>query len=228
MVDPSAVSQRLPRLVGALFLIAMAAAMASNALLLPVFTAEELLEAAFAGGGMLRTAAILMIVNCIAIVAIGAGLYEVLARRNVFIALSYLSVRVVESGLLLAGIISVLALPGLGAQYEEAAGDGIAHLQAAAKAAINQNWYAYHVAMIWLGLGSLLLCNVLYAQRLVPRLLSVLGFLGYAILAIASILAILDLDVGLIATLPVFVFEVVLGFWLLAKGFARPAGDSAG
>jgi hypothetical protein len=81
------------------------------------------------------------------------------------------------------------------------------------------NWYGYNAAMIALGLGSLPFVLLLLRQQLVPRLLALLGTLGYAILGFTSMLSILGIDSGVFVTLPVLAFEVSLGLYLVLSGF---------
>jgi Domain of unknown function (DUF4386) len=46
--------------------------------------------------------------------------------------------------------------------------------------------FAFQLAMIALGAGSIALCYVLYVAKLVPRALAVLGFIGYACLFVSG------------------------------------------
>jgi ABC-type phosphate/phosphonate transport system permease subunit len=80
--------------------------------------------------------------------------------------------------------------------------------------------------MIVLGFGSFLLCYVLYRARLVPRFLSVIGFVGYAGLLTSSCLAIAGHDAGAALYIPGAIFEIVLPLWLLIKGFNDRAEKS--
>ena len=60
-----------------------------------------------------------------------------------------------------------------------------------------------------------------------PKYLAVLGLIGYVLLATSSMPAISDIDLGIIVTLHVFLFEVVLGVYLIVKGF-RPSDSAPG
>ncbi|CAM3848797.1 MULTISPECIES: DUF4386 domain-containing protein [Paenibacillus] len=77
----------------------------------------------------------------------------------------------------------------------------------------------FQIAMIVLSLGSLLLCDVLYRSRLVPRFLSVIGFIGYAALLASSCLAIIGQDIGPVLYVPGAIFEVMFPIWIMVKGF---------
>ena len=80
-----------------------------------------------------------------------------------------------------------------------------------------------------LGLGGLLFTWLLFRFRLVPRLIAVVGLIGYGLLIPAGIAGWFGLvdpsptgNVAFLA-LPVAVFEIILlPFWLLFRGFKMP------
>src|ERR687890_129320 len=81
------------------------------------------------------------------------------------------------------------------------------------------NYYSYNFGMVIWSLGGLMFCFILYRYKLIPRLMSVWGIVGYAVFLSGCILAIFGLDFGLIHTAPGALFEVSLSLWLIAKGF---------
>ena len=87
------------------------------------------------------------------------------------------------------------------------------------------------VSTLMLGLGGLLFTWMLFRYRLVPRLISVIGLIGYALVFLYSIVGwfgLIDLTPGAsgpvaFLALPVAVFEIILlPFWLLFRGFKIP------
>jgi hypothetical protein len=79
--------------------------------------------------------------------------------------------------------------------------------------------YAYQIAMAIWGLGGLLFVSVLYQSKLVPRFLSVWGFIGYIVFVSGTILELFGYPVGVLLSLPGGLFELSLSGWLIAKGF---------
>jgi hypothetical protein len=73
-------------------------------------------------------------------------------------------------------------------------------------------------------IDDLLLGFLLYKSRLVPRGLSLIGIVGGPVL-IAGFLAVVfgvigrDAPLAALSALPVFIFELSLGIWLVVKGF---------
>jgi hypothetical protein len=87
--------------------------------------------------------------------------------------------------------------------------------------------------LIPLGLGGVVLTSLLYRARLVPRFISIVGFIGYALLLPAGVLTLLGvLDTlpgspGSLLVIPVAAFEIILmPIWLYAKGFNMSATAS--
>jgi hypothetical protein len=81
---------------------------------------------------------------------------------------------------------------------------------------------AYHFGMIALGVASLMLCYTLYRAKLVPRLVAVWGLIGYATILCGSVLEILAFDLLSIHAIPVGLWELFIGVWLIVKGFNSP------
>jgi hypothetical protein len=69
----------------------------------------------------------------------------------------------------------------------------------------------------------------LYRARLVPRALPVLGFVGAPLLLAATIADFIERDAPVVAlaALPIALWELSLGIWLVAKGF-KPAPGTSG
>jgi hypothetical protein len=136
-----------------------------------------------------------MLLNSAVVAAIGILVRPVLRRHDGTSALAYLVSRVVEAVLLAVGVVFVLRLMPVAAEY------------------------AYQVAMIAVGLGGVVFCRVLLRARLVPRLVAVWGLVGYALLGLGAGLEVLGVGVGLLLSVPGGLFELALGVLLIARGF---------
>jgi hypothetical protein len=173
------------RVVGSLFWLAMLA-----------YLSGTVLVGAAAGRPVVTAAgALLMLLNSAVVAAIGILVRPVLRRHDGASALAYLASRVVEAVLLAVGVVFVLLLMPLAAEY------------------------AYQTAMIALGLGGVVFCRVLFRARLVPRFLAVWGLVGYALLGLGAGLEVLGVGVGFVLSVPGGLFELALGVLLIARGF---------
>ena len=156
------------------------------------------------GGVVLSIGVVLMLLNTVAVIAIGAFVYPILRPHSATVAAGYMATRLFEGVLLAGGAIALVT------------------------GAVATNVLAYNVAMAVLGIGSLFFCVVLYRARLVPRFLAGWGFVGYAAFATGCVLELLGVaGAGLPATIPGGLFELAFAIWLLLRGFSAPAAGSA-
>jgi hypothetical protein len=147
-------------------------------------------------GPLLTTGAVMMLLNSLAVVAIGVLMLPVLRPHAPAVAVIYLATRIFEGAFLAVGAIALLA--------------GVP----------DTNFLAYNIAMAGLGIGSLFFCVALYRSGLVPRFLAVWGFVGYASFATGCFLELAGVaGVGLVSTVPGGLFEIFFAIWLIARGF---------
>ncbi|MEV6521333.1 DUF4386 domain-containing protein [Longispora sp. NPDC051575] len=199
--------------MGALFLLAFVVYIAGNALV------------EGGSGGRLPAGALLMLANSVVVAGIGVLVFPVLRAHGEASAHGYLVARAGEALLLAVGVVLLLLQVPLAGERD----GGAALLGSLAR---EGNRYAYQVAMISLGLGSLAFCRVLFRARLVPRPVALWGLAGYAVLTLGAVLEILGHRVGVALSVPGGLFEVALGVLLLVRGFpverpapAVPVGD---
>ncbi len=178
--------------------------------------------------------AVLEVLLVIANIGTAVALFPVLRRRHEALALGYVTARVVESTLIAAGVVSLLAVVTLRQGAAGAAGADAAALVAAGKALV-----AFHDRTFLLGPGfaagagnGLLLGYMLYRSGLVPRRMALLGLVGGPLVCASGIAVLFGLYQqvsawSLLATLPEIAWEASLGIWLIAKGFTPSSDDAA-
>ena len=79
------------------------------------------------------------------------------------------------------------------------------------------------------GLGALILYYLLYQSKLVPRLISIWGFIAIIMLLVANSLGILSNNsvMTIFLATPIILNEMVLAVWLIVKGF-NPSAIASG
>jgi hypothetical protein len=143
----------------------------------------------------------------LAVVAIGILMYRVLKPFNKTLALGYPVMRILEFS-----VVAILAVYLL-SQLQE---------------------FPNHMLWVYIptGIGGLILNYLLYQSRLVPRAISILGLVGYALLLLVVPLHLFGVveessGAGLAFLAPGGVYELlVLPAWLIAKGFRLPAATA--
>lgn len=98
-------------------------------------------------------------------------------------------------------------------------------LQALARISISAYGAGVNVGFVFLGLGSAVFAYLWFKSNYIPKVLAALGVFGSLLLAAGSFAIIIFPDLAKILSLaymmPLGVFEVTMGFWLLLKGL-RP------
>ena len=163
----------------------------------------------------------------VALAGIGTAvtLYPVVKRQNEGVALGFAAARVLEAGMIFAGVVSLLSLVTLRQDLGGAAGANAAALvtTGASHVAV-YNWAFLLGQSLMPAINALLLGSLMYRSRLVPRIIPALGLIG-APLLIAAVIAALFGGIGqyssvaALAALPVAAWELSLGVWLVVKGF---------
>ena len=180
--------------------------------------------------------AFLEILTAIANVATAVVLFPILKRQSESIALGYVACRVLESTVIVVGLISVLSVVTL---RQDVGGLGAADsgsLVIAGRSLVAfHDWTFLLGPQFCAGLGNgLLLGYLMYTSRLVPRRMALLGLIGGPLAFIGGTLVLFGvLDPGsaglFLITAPEIAWEASLAIYLIVKGF-RPSpilsGDS--
>ena len=207
--------------VGALFLIAMVASLVGGGLVESVISVPDTFTAISENETLLIVGVLLELVNAIAVIGIGVLMFTVLKRHNETMALGYLSIRIVEAVFCSVIVISPLSLIRLSQEYATAGALSIAE-----RASVSGL-----LVPVFFSLGALLLYSSLYQSKLLPRFISVWGFVGAVLILTLNLLSIFGLEIGMgismIFALPIILNEIFMGIWLIAKGFNPSAVNAA-
>lgn len=216
MSAPTPAQQRTARIAGIWFAVTILASIPAALLYDPTLN-----DVNVGADTSLRLGAFLEIVTAIANVATAVVLFPIVKRQSEAIALGYVATRIVESTLIVVGLISVLAIVTLrqDADALDAAGRSLV--------AVHDGTFLLGPAFC-AGFGNgLLLGFLLYKAGLVPRRMALLGLIGGP-LAFATATAVLfgayeqTSGANFLFTVPEIAWEVSLSIYLIVKGF-RPS-----
>lgn len=217
--------------VATLWLLTAFGAIVGTGLLDSVLNAPDYLSTAFTGRTTVIIGMLLWFINDFGIVLIGILMFPVLKMRSERMALTYLSMRILEAIFLVVGVIFAILLITLSQEFIKAGATDADSYQAFGSVLKQaEYWFMTPMQLIPLGLGGIVLTFFLYRTKLVPRSISVVGLVGYGLLVpgtILTLLGILDISPGApgsLMVIPVAAFEIILmPIWLYAKGFNMPA-----
>ena len=168
-------------IIGVLFLLATASYMLGSGL---VETALKITDFSLINAEQVKIGILLELINSAAVVGIAALIFPILRKYSEGLTIIYVSSRIIELALLLIAAIGPLLLITLN-QIEAQQLSAMITLFAS---------YSFQMAMISLSAGSIFFCYVLYKNRLIPRTLSALGFIGYLLLLASSLLSIIGFE----------------------------------
>jgi hypothetical protein len=169
--------------------------------------------------------AFLEVLLAISNIATAVVLFPILRRQSESLSLGYVASRTLESTIIVVGLISVMTVVTL---RQDLAGTGA---NAETLTVAGRSLVAFHDWTFLLGpqfcagLGNgLLLGYLLYASRLVPPRMALIGVFGGPLAFLAGCLVLLGaIDQGSavqgVLTIPEFIWELALAIYLIVKGF---------
>jgi hypothetical protein len=162
---------------------------------------------------------ILEIIVALAGIGTAIVLFPILKKQNEGVALGLVASRILEASTMFVGVAFLLSIVTL----RQAGAGADALVTSHALVSLYDRIFLLGQSFMP-AVNDLLLGFLLYKSRLVPRALSLIGIIGGPVL-IAGYLAVMFGLIGLRAPLaglsavPVALFELSLGFWLILKGF---------
>lgn len=162
---------------------------------------------------------ILEIIVAIAGVGTAVVLYPILKKQNETLALGLVAARVLEASTIFVGVAFILSIVTL-----QQAGAGADALVTSHVLVILYNRIFLLGQSFMPAINDMLLGFLLYQSRLVPRGLSLIGIIGGPILLVGYIAVLFGLvgqhaPLAGLSAIPVALFELLLGIWLVVKGF---------
>ncbi len=207
--------RRTAVVAGVLFIVATAASLIGRVVLLdPILKGADILAKVAANQSQVTAGAFFGLVAFFASASIAIALYPVLRRYSEGLALGAVGLRIIEGVLYSIGAIAVLSMVTLARDLV----DSSAQLMAVRSWAGLAGTLAFYPA-------ALLYYIVFYRSRLIPRWLSGWGIVAVAMGCTASILVVFQAiepmsTPQIVLNMPIFLQEMVLAVWLIAKGFS--------
>lgn len=207
------------KITGVLFLIAMVASLLGGSLLESVLSTPDYLANITANKITLMTGMVLELVNGIAVVGIAVMMFPILKRFNESLTFGYLGFRILESVFCIACAVIPLSILTLSREYLRTDSAGASYLKTIGTLLLSARADAAGLLIpIFFSLGALLFYYLLYGSELIPRFISVWGFIGALLIFILSFLD-TGVIINIIFVLPIILNEIFLGIWLILKGF---------
>jgi hypothetical protein len=213
------------RLLGAAQLVVFAASMLSERLLVSTVgtgSISDILVSISKHRTRMRISTLAALINCAAIVVLGVLFYVAFEKEYKIIALVALGLFLAEAITLAVSKIGAYGLISLSQEFVEAGTPEPSFFQTMGDFlyyGVDRRGYDIH--MLFFCFGGILWYYLLVASRCIPRALSIWGLVAVCLLTIPVLLVLYNrkLTAALILGLPYAPFELVLGIWLIVKGF---------
>jgi len=160
----------------------------------------------------------------LAVVGIIVTLFPILKKHNEALALGFFGLRFMEAISTIIHSIILLSLLTLSQEYAAAGIPDASYFQTAGTLFLAAREWTFLIGsgLVW-SLSALILNYLLYQRKLIPRWLSVWGFVGAALSFGNYLPQFFGIDSIEILFLPIAVQEMVFAVWLIVKGFNSSA-----
>jgi hypothetical protein len=212
------------RLAGVLYILATVTIVASGPLVGATDSLDFLTEAA-AEENQVILGSLIQLGWVFSVMFIPVVLYPVLKLYGGQGALGFFSLRFTEALLSLLYVVVQFTMLSLSREFVDTSGR-LSEFEASGTLLLEARDWAFAMgAGLAFNLSALLLNYILYRSRLVPRWLSIWGFLGAALWMIAWFPQVFDVDLGAleVAFLPIALQEMVFAVYLIVRGFDSDA-----
>ena len=216
-------------IVGVLFIIATAFLFIGEAFYKPILSSPDYLDTAYPNRIPVIIGILLEFTCVLAIPLIPVFLFPILKKHNEALALGYVVFRLFETVLLSVAEINKLSLVNISQNYLNTGGMDASYFQYIGSSIQAENYWGdttgliYNIVFI---IGALMLYAVFYQSRLIPRFISIWGFIAAVTLFTGAMLSVfIDISPAITVVLiaPIAVQEMVMAVWLIVKGFNSSA-----
>ena len=222
-------TRKIAVITGVIFILATLTGPLLATPLTPDLTGTDYLTRFSAHTNQVAGGALLWIISAFTSAGIAIAMYPVLKERNAGLALGSVIFRTIEAVFYMIGVVSLLSLLTLGQQFRTAGVADRASLQAIGNLLVSVRDHAALAAVFAFCVGAFMYYYLFFQSRLIPRWLSGFGIVAILLMMAACVLALFSgnrITSYIPLAAPIGVQEMVLGVWLIVKGFNPPLSAS--
>ena len=214
--------RKIAVITGVIFIIATLMGPVLATPLTPDLTGTDYLTRVSAHPNQVAGAVLLWIISAFTSVGIAISLYPVLKEWNAGLALGSVIFRTIEAAFYMVVFLGLMSLLTLSQQFITAGAADRASLQAIGDLLVSIRDHAGLLAVFAFCLGAFMYYYLFFQSRLIPRWLSGFGIVAIILMMVACVLALFSgnrITSYIPLAAPIAVQEMVLGVWLIVKGF---------
>jgi hypothetical protein len=223
--------KNIARTMGILYILGTISGILSRVVTGPIQSVQDLLASISANGNQITLGALFVLTMGLALAMIPVMAYPVLRKHDEILALGYVVFRGALEGIYyMAIVVSWLLLLPLSQVYQAGSPDAT-NLRVLANVLLEAKEIAVF-GMIVFCLGGLLFYYLLFQSKLVPQWLSGWGFIALIMNLVAGLLVMFGFfgptsTISDVLQIPIFLQEMVLAVWLIARGFDPSTSPNA-
>jgi hypothetical protein len=212
--------QKTARIVGVLIILAMVSSLMSGVFIESLNTSNYL-SSVSTNETQVLIGVLLLLTLTFSVVSIPIVMFPIFKKHNESLALGYVGARIFEGFSDVIMAICPLLLVLLSQEFVKAGSVVTSYFQISGDLIRSLFDWIGVLENIPYCLGVLMFSYLLYQSRLVPRWLTIWGFIGGILLLtrVPISMFIFDPISTTVLAIPIVVNEVILGIWLIVKGF---------
>jgi hypothetical protein len=216
------IQRRTPKLLGAAFLVVVAASALSGFLLSSAVGTGNILDMLThisENQNLMQISILVELLTSIGIISLATLLYVVLNKQSQIMAMAALGLWSAEAIILALSKIGAFALIPLSLDFIMAGPQDDSFYQTLGKFlyyGIDRQGYTIH--MFFYCIGGILWYSLFYISKFIPRIISLFGLAAVCVSFVGMVFNILGYDVPIIVFLPILPFELIIGVWLVVNG----------
>jgi hypothetical protein len=223
-VPPTTNARNHARASGIFYLLTFASSIPALLLIQPVLNDAGYITGAGQDTRVLW-GCLLDFVNAITAVGSAVAVYPIVRRQSESLALGFVTSRLMEAAVIMIGVVGLLAVVTLRQDFAGASGAEAAGLGTTGQALVAmRDWTFLFGPGFMVSINAVLFGTLLYRSRLVPRAIPTLGLIGAPVLLTANLFTFFGHNTQtsgwtLLATVPIFIWELSVGIYMTFKGF---------
>jgi len=220
------INRRIAIMAGVLYIMGTVAGVLSVLVTQPVLGASDYLTQIAANENQMVTGTLLVLTMGFSLAMVPALLFSILKKHDEILALGYLIFRgALETVVYIVMAICWLFLILISREYATAGVASASYFQSLGAIFMKGSNSISSVLVIVFSLDALMLYYMLYRSKLIPRWISIWGFIAIVMHFSTAFMMLYGLvEPGMSATvaiinLPIFLQEMVMAVWMIVKGF---------
>lgn len=212
--------------VGVLYIIGTVAGVLSVLILQPILDAPDYLSQIAANENPIIISCLFILTMGFVLAMVPVLLFPILRRYSEVLALGYVVFRgALETVAHIVVVVCWLFLLAVSQEYGATGASNVSYLQTLGMVLLKGQALILNVGIIVFSLDALMLYYLLYRSRLVPRWISVWGFIAIIMHFSTAFLTMFRLippgfsTLAVVINLPIMFQEMVMAVWMIVKGF---------